>query len=130
MQDRVVAQQSPSPLPSMAGPADEHLRWFVTSVRDEVVVALQGEMDMANADGLGRALAAVLETRPSKVTVDLESLSFLDSSGIRCLVIASQQASAVRSKFVVRRPGRAVLRVLQLTGTDTMLLEGSDGHAA
>ena len=127
MQDRAVAQQLPSPVPS---PADEHLRWFVTSALDEVVVALEGEMDLANADALGRALTAVLETRPSKVTVDLENLSFLDSSGIRCLVIASQQASAVRTKLVVRRPGRAVLRVLQLTGTDTLLMDGSDGHTA
>jgi anti-sigma B factor antagonist len=127
MQDRAFAQQLPSPVPD---PGDEHLKWSVTSARNEVVVALEGEMDMANADALGRALTAVLEARASKVTVDLESLSFLDSSGIRCLVIASQQASAVGSKFVVRRPGRAVLRVLQLTGTDTLLLEGSDGHAA
>ncbi len=123
MQNGDGVQQLPSA-------ADEHLRWFVTSAAGEVVVALEGEMDLANADALGGALTAVFEARPSKVTVDLANLSFLDSSGIRCLVIAAQQASAVRSKLVVRRPRRAVLRVLQLTGTDTLLLDGSDGLAA
>jgi anti-sigma B factor antagonist len=131
VQDQESVQQLPSAAPSpVPSPADEHLKWSVTSAPNEVVVALEGEMDMANADALGRALTAVVEARPSKVTVDLADLSFLDSSGIRCLVIAAQQASAVGSELVVRQPSRAVLRVLQLTGTDTLLMDGSDGHTA
>jgi anti-sigma B factor antagonist len=104
---------------------DEQLRWAVSSGPDGVVVALEGEMDLANADALGRALTAVLEARPSKVTVDLAKLSFLDSSGVRCLVIALQEASAVGSKLVVRRPRGAALRVLEITGTDALLLEAA-----
>lgn len=101
---------------------DDQLRWSVSSEAGGIVVALEGEMDLANADALSRALTAVLEARPSKVTVDLAKLSFLDSSGVRCLVIALQAASAVGSEFVVRRPSGAVLRVLAITGTDALLL--------
>jgi anti-sigma B factor antagonist len=110
--------------------AYDQMRWAVSSEADEVVVALEGEMDLANADAFGRALTAVLEAQPSRVTVDLANLSFLDSTGIRCLVIASREASAMGSQLMVRRARGSVLRVLEITGTDALLLDRSDGLLA
>ena len=96
------------------------------SVRSErrgggVVVWLQGELDMATAGELRRALTAELDREPGAVAVDLTELSFVDSSGIGALVVASRQASDGGCAFVLHCPGRAVRRALQLTGVDGLL---------
>jgi anti-sigma B factor antagonist len=122
MLERSRAEQSPNG-------RHEHLEWSVSADGGEVVVALEGEMDLANADALGAALTAVLDTRPARVIVDLANLSFLDSSGIRCLLIASDQAAAIGAKLFVTRPTGSIRRVLEVTGTDALLLERSAGDA-
>lgn len=64
------------------------------------------------ADALGPALLGGAE-----VTLDLSGLDFLDSSGIRALVIA---ADALRpdGRLVLRSPRDRILRILRLAGLD------------
>jgi anti-sigma B factor antagonist len=95
-----------------------------------VVVAVAGEMDLSNAAEFGGALAAVLDSRPARVIADLADLSFLDSSGIHCLFLAAERAATVGTDFGVRRPTRDVLRVLEITGTDSLLIDGAREGAA
>lgn len=52
------------------------------------VVRLSGELDMANADQLSRAVEA---TSAPRVVLDLEGLAYLDSAGIRAVDRASRQ---------------------------------------
>lgn len=47
------------------------------------VIAAVGEIDIATADEVGAALSAHLATGP--VLLDLSSLTFMDSSGVRVL---------------------------------------------
>jgi anti-anti-sigma factor len=51
---------------------------------DTHVVRLTGEIDLANAPAIGRAIVAHT-TAAGKVLVDLTSVSFLDSAGVRLL---------------------------------------------
>ena len=46
------------------------------------VIRLAGELDMANVDGLERAVAS---TAAPHVVLDLEALTYLDSAGIRAI---------------------------------------------
>jgi anti-anti-sigma factor len=101
----------------------ELLSWCVSSIGGAVVVALDGEMDMSNAPMLSEALRDVLDTRPARVTVDLTDLSYLDSSGIHCLVNAAERASEVGCDL-------AVLRVMELTDVVELLLHQSSESAA
>jgi anti-anti-sigma factor len=102
----------------------------VTDTGDEVTVALAGEVDLGSAGALTQALAPVIDAKPVSVIIDLEQLSFLDSSGIRCLVNASKDASAVGSHLVVRHPTPMILRALQICGVDELLLyDGSRENA-
>ena len=57
--------------------------------------------------------------------VDLAGVSYLDSSGVRCLLNASKRAAAAGSELVVCRPVGIVLRVLEICGVDDLLLHGS-----
>ena len=97
---------------------------------DEVKIVLVGEVDLANAGPLEEALAQVIDTKPVSVIIDLAQLSFLDSSGIRCLVNAARGASAVGGHLVVRYPTPTILRALQICGVDELLLyDGSRENA-
>lgn len=109
----------------------EGLRWSVRAAADEIDVAIAGEIDIASAGPLTRALTQVLQRKPVMVTIDLAEVSFLDSSGIRCLLDASKRAESVGSHLVVRNPTPMVLRVMEICAVDHLLLAngrtGGDG---
>jgi anti-anti-sigma factor len=85
-----------------------------------VVVRLEGEVDMGNADRLGRRVVnGVLDAEPPAVAValDLSGLSYLDSSGLRMLeeIRHSVTAKGLRSFTIAPETCRAH-RLLSLTG--------------
>ena len=88
---------------------------------DTVVVRVQGELDMATAPGLSRAMATALDGSPSTLAVDLSDLSFVDSTGIRVLITACRRAGTEGCSFVLRSPTRPVLKALRLTGVDRLM---------
>src|SRR3954449_5672063 len=104
------------------------LRWSVSRVESEVVVCLDGVLDLATVEALSQLLREILEDRPATVAVDLARLSFLDSTGIHCLVNAAQTAASVGCKLIVRRPNATVVRVLGICGVDELLLDDADGE--
>jgi anti-sigma B factor antagonist len=104
----------------------EVMRWSVVTADDDVTVAIDGELDLANSASLGAALADVVDARPRRITLDLAHLSFLDSSGVHCLLDAANRAAANGCDLGVRRPTGIVLRVLEICGVDTLLLDGSN----
>ena len=89
---------------------------------DTLVLKLQGELDMASAPGLGRALSTALDAGPSVLTLDLAELTFLDSTGLRVLITACRRAGTQGCTFVIRSPSRSVLKTLQLTGVDRLMV--------
>jgi anti-anti-sigma factor len=78
------------------------------------VVSVAGELDVATAPELARALASV----DGDVTVDLTAATFADPSGLRVLLTAGGAGRRVR---VLCRDGGPVARLLALTGTERML---------
>ena len=109
---------------------DELLRWSVALDGDHVLVALDGEMDMSNAQSFTAALRELVDTRPAAVIVDLRDLSYLDSSGIHCFVNTAAHASTVGCDLIVENPPHTVRRVMELCGVVEFLLPQSNGRAA
>ena len=92
--------------------------------RDGVAeIVLDGELDLASVASLRSALDAALAARVSRVVVDASGLSYMDSSGINCLMSAAEQARRTGSRVVVRNPAGIVRTVLAITGVDRELLE-------
>ena len=89
---------------------------------DTVVLRLQGELDMATAPGLGRALNTALDAQPAVLALDFSELTFLDSTGLRVLITACRRSLAQSCTFVIRSPSRSVLKTLQLTGVDQLMV--------
>jgi len=95
-----------------------------------IVLRLQGELDLAAAPGLARAMDTALDAKPTALAVDLRDLTFLDSTGIRVLITACRRAGTEGCSFVLRAPCRSVLKTLRLTGVDRlMVIEASPGEA-
>lgn len=86
------------------------------------VVVLPAEIDVTNADEVHEQLTAALSAGVRTLVADLTSTSFCDSSGVRALMRADEQATAqdVALRLAVS-PGSSVRRVLQLTGADRIL---------
>ena len=58
---------------------------FAEQLGDLTVVALDGELTLANAGDVGRQLEATFRPQTLAVVLDLGRLSFLDSAGIHLL---------------------------------------------
>ncbi len=86
------------------------------------ILNLSGELDLATVGELEDALTQRLEAGEDLV-VDLRSLEFMDSSGVRALVAGHQEAqSGDGSLVIVRAPrGTEVDRVIDVSGIATAL---------
>jgi anti-sigma B factor antagonist len=79
-----------------------------------VVVALRGELDIADAVSVAAALAAVA-ARDLEIIVDLAGLEFIDSSGVAALARGRKLARHAGGDLLLAAPQQQVLRVLTLT---------------
>jgi anti-sigma B factor antagonist len=79
-----------------------------------IVVALRGELDLADAASVAAALTSVAARRP-EIIVDLAALTFIDSSGVAALAHARRQARQAGGNLVIAAPQQHVRRVLALT---------------
>jgi anti-sigma B factor antagonist len=91
------------------------------SVRTEqqgtaAVVVPTGELDIATAPALEQALERAFESDAARVVLDLRELEFIDSSGLRSLLIARRKADAVRAHFTLVAGDRALERTLEIAG--------------
>lgn len=86
-----------------------------TSEGDRLRIALQGEMDLANAESAAEIVGEALLTG-KRVLVDLAKLEFLDSTGIALLVDAMANGGE-RLSFLPSEHA-PVQRLLSLTGLE------------
>ena len=77
------------------------------------VVALRGELDLADAAAVTAALAAVAARDPV-IIADLAGLEFIDSSGVVALARGRTQARRAGGDLVLAAPQRKVTRVLAI----------------
>jgi anti-sigma B factor antagonist len=85
-----------------------------------MVLTLPAEIDMCNAHRLGGELGRALASA-TIVIADMTATTFCDSSGIRILVLANEQASATGIELRLVVPSGHVLRTLELIGADRLL---------
>lgn len=88
-------------------------------------VAVHGELDIATASELERELRARLGR--GDVVLDLQAVSFMDSSGLRALLVASREAREAGRRLLVQ-PGKGqVLRVIEIAQVSEHLELADDG---
>ena len=84
--------------------------------RERVLVTPVGELDLSTADVLWDEMDKLRGRGFSNLVLDLRKLTFLDSTGLRLLVRARENALRSGSKFALIDGAQPVCRVLDITG--------------
>ncbi|HWC79618.1 MAG TPA: STAS domain-containing protein [Pseudonocardiaceae bacterium] len=85
------------------------------------VVRVRGALDMRTAPELAGTLTDASDAGTTEVYLDLRGLHVLGSAGLRVLITGHQGLSSAGRRLVVVATQLAVLRVLRVTGLDTVL---------
>jgi len=97
------------------------LRTDVSRAQEVWTISVTGELDMDTAPRLAAVLTEVTASRPSRVILEFEDVSFLDSSGIRELVTAKRDLAEQGATLVIGGMSGAVEKVLDVSGLLTEL---------
>ena len=92
-------------------------------------VALKGELDLSTVGKVQDELSRVEASSPAIVVLDLSNLTFLDSTGLRCLVTADERAREAGRRVVIVRGPEAVQRVFSITRLEDRLEMVDDASA-
>lgn len=109
------------------GSADESqiLTMFTRLDGDVAVVELSGELDLHESDRLSALIAALLDRPVASVEIDASGLTFVDSGGVRALLVARSDAEQRGIDLRVSVVSSSVGRIMRVAGVDEALL----GHA-
>ncbi|SER60197.1 anti-anti-sigma factor [Lentzea xinjiangensis] len=102
------------------------IRQRTTYIQSIPIVALTGEIDVMSSAPITSTLFELLGSKPPALVVDLREVRFFGSEGIRALVQTQNQADQLGVKFGVVSDTRTVLRPLEMTAVDRLLLLFAD----
>jgi anti-anti-sigma factor len=91
-------------------------RVTVEPLEDACVMRATGELEASTANGLRSPLAAARHDGLTTL-LDLSGVSFIDSAGLRVLLEAALATDSHEWAWFIVRPSRAVLRLVELSGT-------------
>ena len=90
---------------------------------DLIVVAPEGEIDMANAALFREVLRQVVERRNGgRIVVDMRDVTFLDSSGLGMLVAAQRAATVKGMELRLADPNPIVRMTLEVANLADLLI--------
>jgi anti-anti-sigma factor len=104
------------------GTQPEEVGLKVRADRPSRTITLEGELDLASKDQFAEAIDPLLDS-PHPVTLALEGLQFMDSSGLRAVIQAARRATTL----VLRNPRGQVdqlLRLCDLERLENVTIEG------
>lgn len=84
-------------------------------------IELTGELDIATAPDLEHALGVQLAEGDGDVVLDLRGVTFLDSSGLRVVLVASREVAGSGRRLIVVPGDGQVLRVIRLAQVEDRL---------
>jgi anti-sigma B factor antagonist len=80
-------------------------------------LSLRGELDLTSVPVFERELEAAQASEIDHLVIDLSGLEFMDSTGLRALLLVRERAASDGHQLTLRRCPRQVQRVLELTKT-------------
>lgn len=80
------------------------------------VVTLDGELDIASLDEAAKLIEEAEASSPSVLVIDLSGLTFVDSSGVRLVLLAERRARDGGRSLRVHLGHGSALRVFQALG--------------
>ncbi len=99
------------------GPRTGRIMIEVKSAPWAATIVVRGELDLVTMPFLADQLALVSRDKPGRLVFDLAGTGFMDCGSARLIAGAGEWLPEGR-RPVIRRPGPAVRRILELTGLD------------
>ena len=88
---------------------------------DVATLTLTGEFDLAGVQQFQEVIAKVEADHPKTLVIDMSSLAFMDSSGLRALVMADERAQAAKRRLAIIPGPPQVRRVFEITQLEQRL---------
>lgn len=85
----------------------------VSNGTNAVTLVVAGELDIVSSEQLRQRVGDM--DASNRVVLDLRDVTFLDSTGLRCLLDIRERAAREGGAVVLQSPSPAVLRVLAAT---------------
>jgi len=82
------------------------------------VVAPTGRLDVAGAPALKEAISEVVKNGPPRIVIDMEGVSFVDSTGLGSVISALKQVGGSQGEMRLAAPNQQARVVLELTTLD------------
>lgn len=88
---------------------------------DAYVIRIEGELDQTGCPDLDRALGEAERTRAGRIILDLEQLTFIDSTGLTTLLSASRRSASNGNRLELTRGKGYPADLFRLTALDRTL---------
>ncbi len=99
-------------------------------VADTADITARGEIDLATVNTLRSAVTDAISEGARHLVLDLEGVTYIDSSGLGTLIGAHKRVASVGGTLTVRCSQPRVLRLFAITGLDQVLtVIGSEERA-
>lgn len=115
------------------------LRIDTSHQTDAYVICIEGELDLGRCPDLERALGEAERTEAGRIILDIEQLTFIDSTGLGILLTASRRSASNGTRLQITRGKGQVADMFRLTALDRALpltdpclcpaIQGSGGSA-
>ena len=92
----------------------------ISSEDGTALVQARGELDLATSEQL-QAVLAKLGQEERGITLAMQEVTFMDSSGLSLLLRTTEEARRGRWEFRILEPSEAVRRVFEITQTAALL---------
>ncbi|WP_238005557.1 STAS domain-containing protein [Dactylosporangium sp. AC04546] len=81
-----------------------------------MVIAVHGDLDFAAVDRFRACVERALQPPPGILYLDLQLVTFIDSSGVGALVALRQQAERAATRLVLENPSDTLRHTLRTAG--------------
>jgi anti-anti-sigma factor len=85
---------------------------------ESATLRVSGEIDLTSAPKLDDEIQSLIEQSVKSLTLDLSSVAFMDSTGLRVLLKASKVLEGAGGKVTLREPSEPVRRLLEVSGLE------------
>jgi len=82
------------------------------------LLAVKGDVDIANASSFRKALADAYVERPADIIIDASELMYIDSTGLGVIIGAFGRMRENDHKILIEKPRANVMKLLNITCLD------------
>jgi anti-sigma B factor antagonist len=91
---------------------------MIRSDGDAVLVVIEGEIDLSNADAVAQQVSTALSNYTMRAVLDLSKVTYIDSSGLAVLIEAMQNVSHYGGQFALSGLQEGVRPIFEIARLD------------